>query len=162
MDEGFVGVRVTPVGDRSADVRICSPDATGFGCDLARTMFDFGLVVERGDFSTDSKWSFLMFKVRAAARCGRGFLPCSERLNRGERVVPDALRHDPRAPQVRPGNGLDSCPWALLKQRLEDVCPSDPSTAKLGRPCPTSVATRQHFIFQARSKHRLYTGVHRR
>jgi hypothetical protein len=71
MDEGFV--TVTPVGDRSADVRICSPDATGFGCDLARTMFDFGLVVERGDFSTDGKWSFLMFKVRAAARrrrCG--------------------------------------------------------------------------------------------
>ena len=71
MDEGFVGVRVTPVGDRSADVRICSPDATGFGCDLARTMFDFGLVVERGDFSTDGKWSFLMFKVRAVARCAR-------------------------------------------------------------------------------------------
>ena len=65
MDEGFV--TVTPVGDRSADVRICSPDATGFGCDLARTMFDFGLVVERGDFSTDGKWSFLMFKVRAAS-----------------------------------------------------------------------------------------------
>ena len=56
---------VTPVGDRSADVRICSPDATGFGCDLARTMFDFGLVVERGDFSTDGKWAFLMFKARA-------------------------------------------------------------------------------------------------
>jgi hypothetical protein len=52
--------------------------------------------------------------------------------------------------QVRPGNGLDSCPWALLKQRLEDVCPTDPSTSKLGRPCATSVAPRQHFIFQAR------------
>jgi hypothetical protein len=69
MDEGFV--TVTPVGDRSADVRICSPDATGFGCDLARTMFDFGLVVERGDFSTDGKWSFLMFKVRALVRAAR-------------------------------------------------------------------------------------------
>jgi hypothetical protein len=56
-------VTVTPVGACSADVRICSPDATGFGCDLARTMFDFGLVVERGDFSTDGKWSFLMFKA---------------------------------------------------------------------------------------------------
>jgi hypothetical protein len=63
MDEGYV--TVTAVGDHSADVRICSPDATGFGCDLARTMFDFGLVVERGDFSTDGKWSFLMFRVRA-------------------------------------------------------------------------------------------------
>ena len=164
MDEGCVGVRVTPVGDRSADVRICSPDATGFGCDLARTMFDFGLVVERGDFSTDGKWSFLMFKVRAAARCGR----CSSHavvepvsLRRfALRLTP--LRRDPRALQVRPGNGLDSCPWALLKQRLEDVCPSDPSTSKLGRPCPTSVAPRQHFIFQARRKHWLHTRVHRR
>ena len=62
-------VTVTPVGERSADVRICSPDATGFGCDLARTMFDFGLVVERGDFSTDGKWSFLMFKARAVSCC---------------------------------------------------------------------------------------------
>jgi hypothetical protein len=67
MDEGYV--TVTAVGDHSADVRICSPDATGFGCDLARTMFDFGLVVERGDFSTDGKWSFLMFRVRTRARC---------------------------------------------------------------------------------------------
>ena len=164
MDEGFVGVRVTPVGDRSADVRICSPDATGFGCDLARTMFDFGLVVERGDFSTDGKWSFLMFKVRAAAHCGR----CGSRAAVAADVSAVAalcltpLRRAPRALQVRPGNGLDSCPWALLKQRLEDVCPSDPSTSKLGRPCPTSVAPRQHFIFQARCKHRLHTGVHRR
>lgn len=54
---------------------------------------------------------------------------------------------------MRPGNGLDSCPWGLLKQRLEDVCPSDPSATKLGRLCPTSVAPRQHFIFQARFEH---------
>jgi hypothetical protein len=32
-------------------------------------MFDFGLVVERGDFSTDGKWSFLMFKARAVSCC---------------------------------------------------------------------------------------------
>lgn len=82
MDEGFV--TVTPVGDRSADVRICSPDATGFGCDLARIMFDFGLVVDRGDFSTDGKWSFLMFKVRplraAAAAAGCSAVSANLRL----------------------------------------------------------------------------------
>lgn len=62
MDEGFV--TVTPAANgTSAEVKICSPDKAGFGCDLARTMFDFGLTVERGDFSTDGKWSFLMFKV---------------------------------------------------------------------------------------------------
>ena len=62
VDVTDVSVLALPGG--SAEVRICSPDAAGFGCDLARTMFDFGLVIERGDFSTDGKWSFLMFKVR--------------------------------------------------------------------------------------------------
>lgn len=66
MDEGFVTVTPSPSGN-SADVKICSPDKAGFGCDLARTMFDFGLTVERGDFSTDGKWSFLMFKVLFSA-----------------------------------------------------------------------------------------------
>ena len=100
----------------SADVRICSPDGTGLGCDLARTIFDFGLVVERGDFSTDGKWSFLMFKVR-------------------------------------PGNGLQRvAPWALLKQRLEAVCPVDPSAAKLRTGAATKEVQRQLFIFQARSR----------
>ena len=71
-------VTVTPLsGGSAAEVRVCSPDATGFGCDLARTMFDFGLIVERGDFSTDGKWSFLMFKVPAPAAC-RPFLQLAE------------------------------------------------------------------------------------
>jgi hypothetical protein len=70
--------------------------------------------VERGDFSTDGKWSFLMFKVR-------------------------------------PGNGLQRvAPWALLKQRLEAVCPVDPSAAKLRSTGATREAQRQLFIFQAR------------
>ena len=103
-------------GAVSADVRICSPDGTGLGCDLARTIFDFGLVVERGDFSTDGKWSFLMFKVR-------------------------------------PGNGLQRvAPWALLKQRLEAVCPVDPSAAKLRTAAATKEVQRQLFIFQARAR----------
>jgi UTP:GlnB (protein PII) uridylyltransferase len=41
-----------------------SPDATGLGCDIARVMFDFGLNIVHGDFSTDGQWSFLMFRVR--------------------------------------------------------------------------------------------------
>ena len=132
MDDGE-RVSVTPTGACSADLRICSPDATGFGCDLARTMFDFGLVVERGDFSTDGKWSFLMFKARLVQQVERRDLTCHSR-------------------QVRPGNGLDSCSWALLKQRLEAVCPSDPSAAKQKAGSARSDAPRQHFIFQARQQ----------
>ena len=75
MDEGFV--TVTPASNGNyAEVKICSPDKAGFGCDLARTMFDFGLTVERGDFSTDGKWSFLMFKVgRLFRRLFRAYRP---------------------------------------------------------------------------------------
>jgi hypothetical protein len=41
MEEPNGFVTVTPLGDRrSADIRVCSPDATGLGCDFARTMFD--------------------------------------------------------------------------------------------------------------------------
>lgn len=100
-------ISVEPSGVASALVRISCPDKVGFGCDLARTLFEFGLVVERGDFSTDGKWSFLIFKVR-------------------------------------PGNSLDSCPWPLLKQRLEAVCPRDPATGSK----TTSVSRQPHFIFQ--------------
>lgn len=53
---------------------------------------------------------------------------------------------------MRPGNGLDSCPWGLLKQRLEAVCPTDPAASKLGRPGPAKDTLRQHFIFQARAR----------
>ena len=65
IEEGGEGVAVsvTPTRD-GAEVRICSPDAAGLGCDLARTMFDFGLCIDRGDFGTDGQWSFLMFKAR--------------------------------------------------------------------------------------------------
>lgn len=90
-------VTVTPLaGTNAADLRVCSPDGTGLGCDLARTIFDFGLVVERGDFSTDGKWSFLMFKVRPGNRLQRG---CSWTLlkRRLEAVCP----LDPSAAKLR-------------------------------------------------------------
>ena len=96
----------------SADVRICSPDSTGLGCDLARTLFDFGLVIERGDFSTDGLWSYLMFRVR-------------------------------------PGKGAREANWSLLKQRLESVCPSDPTAASLRSNLAGREARRPlQFIFQ--------------
>ena len=45
------------------ELRISCPDATGLGCDIARLMFEFGLTVTKGDFSTDGKWCFLLFHV---------------------------------------------------------------------------------------------------
>lgn len=71
-----------------AQVKVSSPDQVGLGCDLARVLFDFGLLVDAGDFSTDGSWCFLLFTARSA-----------------------------RAHLRKP-------PWALLRQRLEAVCPS--------------------------------------
>jgi len=45
------------------ELRISCPDATGLGCDIARLMFEYGLTVLKGDFSTDGKWCFLLFHV---------------------------------------------------------------------------------------------------
>eukprot|EP00239_Pterosperma_sp_CCMP1384_P001711 CAMPEP_0197845208 /NCGR_PEP_ID=MMETSP1438-20131217/2156_1 /TAXON_ID=1461541 /ORGANISM="Pterosperma sp., Strain CCMP1384" /LENGTH=428 /DNA_ID=CAMNT_0043456395 /DNA_START=236 /DNA_END=1522 /DNA_ORIENTATION=+ len=58
-------VSVTPKADGTADLHISCPDATGLGTDFARLMFNFNLQIIHGDFSTDGKWCFLMFKVRS-------------------------------------------------------------------------------------------------
>lgn len=50
-------------GVQWTELRISCPDATGLGCDIARLMFEFGLTVIKGDFSTDGKWCFLLFNV---------------------------------------------------------------------------------------------------
>ena len=47
-----------------ADLSISCSDATGLGCDIARVLFNFGLTVARGDFSTDGRWCFVMLRVQ--------------------------------------------------------------------------------------------------
>jgi len=47
----------------SAEVFISCCDGVGLGCEIARVLLEFGLSIERGDFSTDGRFSFLMFKV---------------------------------------------------------------------------------------------------
>lgn len=131
-------VSVTPAGAHSALVRISCPDTVGFGCDLARTIFDFGLVVEQGDFSTDGKWSFLIFRARSLGGATAAWGP----------PVESARLTTAPCPQVRPGNNLDSCPWPLLKQRLEAVCPSDPAAAAQHAGGTAEPFRQQHFIFQ--------------
>eukprot|EP01018_Ginkgo_biloba_P020517 Gb_15457 [translate_table: standard] len=44
-------------------ITVNCPDKTGLGCDLSRIIFEFGLGVQRGDFSTDGKWCYVIFWV---------------------------------------------------------------------------------------------------
>ena len=43
------------------------PDKTGLGADICRVVFEFGLVVTRGDFTTDGVWALVLLTVRAGA-----------------------------------------------------------------------------------------------
>ncbi|CAK9256508.1 unnamed protein product [Sphagnum jensenii] len=49
-------------GDPS-ELTINCPDKVGLGCDFARIVFEFGLSVVKGDFSTDGKWCFVVLWV---------------------------------------------------------------------------------------------------
>ena len=60
-------VTVTPAPDApgvEAQVRVTCPDKTGLAADIARTLFDFGLVTVKGDFATDGKWAFVLVTVK--------------------------------------------------------------------------------------------------
>ncbi|OMO96939.1 hypothetical protein COLO4_14976 [Corchorus olitorius] len=42
-------------------VTVNCPDKPGLGCDLCRTIFEFGLSITRADFSTDGRWCYIVF-----------------------------------------------------------------------------------------------------
>ncbi|AQK95496.1 ACT domain-containing protein ACR9 [Zea mays] len=44
-------------------VTVNCPDQTGLGCDLCRTILEFGLRITRADVSTDGHWCFVVFWV---------------------------------------------------------------------------------------------------
>ncbi|KAL6624806.1 hypothetical protein ACP70R_032127 [Stipagrostis hirtigluma subsp. patula] len=44
-------------------VTVNCPDEAGLGCDLCRTILEFGLRITRGDVSTDGHWCFVVFWV---------------------------------------------------------------------------------------------------
>ena len=52
-------------GAPAAEFRLTCPDKTGLGADICRVAFEFGLVVTRGDFSTDGVWALVLLTVRA-------------------------------------------------------------------------------------------------
>ena len=62
--EQYVQKRPTST-QNEAVCRVTCPDKTGLGADLARTIFDFGLVIVKGDFATDGQWAFLLLTIYA-------------------------------------------------------------------------------------------------
>ena len=65
--EQYVQIRPTST-QNEATCRVTCPDKTGLGADLARTIFDFGLVIVKGDFATDGQWAFLLLTIYAPGR----------------------------------------------------------------------------------------------
>ncbi|KAJ8434276.1 hypothetical protein Cgig2_009251 [Carnegiea gigantea] len=53
-------------GRRSGEpwvITVNCPDKTGLGCDICRTILDFGLYITKADVSTDGKWCFVVLWV---------------------------------------------------------------------------------------------------
>lgn len=44
-------------------ITVNCPDKTGLGCDICRTILDFGLYITKGDLSTDGKWCYVVLWV---------------------------------------------------------------------------------------------------
>ncbi|CAM6024393.1 unnamed protein product [Sphagnum balticum] len=117
-DESVVVHRGKHEGDPS-EITVNCPDKVGLGCDLARTVFEFGLSVVKGDLSTDGRWCFVVLWV----------VP---------RVSASTVR------------------WPLLKQGLEDACPSAVGQF-LPSPSPPVLTSKNMFLLQVCSSDR--TGL---
>jgi hypothetical protein len=61
-DEYVIVRRGKHEGDPS-EITVNCPDKVGLGCDFARTVFEFGLSVVKGDLSTDGRWCFVVLWV---------------------------------------------------------------------------------------------------
>ncbi|KAK3014375.1 hypothetical protein RJ639_009149 [Escallonia herrerae] len=44
-------------------ITVNCPDKTGLGCDICRTILDFGLYITKGDVSTDGIWCYMVLSV---------------------------------------------------------------------------------------------------
>ncbi|KAL9268517.1 ACT domain-containing protein [Drosera capensis] len=52
-------------------VTVNCTDKTGLGCDICRTILDFGLLIVKGDVSTDGKWCYVVLWVVPHDRSSR-------------------------------------------------------------------------------------------
>ncbi|XP_078159934.1 ACT domain-containing protein [Carex rostrata] len=61
--EDAVLIEVTKREGEPSVITVNCPDKTGLGCDVCRTILDFGLCISRGDVSTDGQWCYLVYWV---------------------------------------------------------------------------------------------------
>lgn len=63
---GIVDAVLIEVAKREGEpsvITVNCPDKTGLGCDVCRTILEFGLCISRGDVSTDGQWCYLVYWV---------------------------------------------------------------------------------------------------
>ena len=113
-------VSIDARSDFEAQVRVTCPDKTGLGFDIARTVFDFGLVTTKGDFATDGKWAFVLVTVVA-----QSFVSASRGSPASGGARSGRPEKNSRADDGAPVN------WNLLRVRLENLCPSKQSISTL-------------------------------
>jgi len=65
-------VHVNPSSTGKTELVVSCPDKSGLGLRLARIIFDFGLLIDRGDFSTDGKWCYVVLRVQPDTDTNRG------------------------------------------------------------------------------------------
>ena len=102
------------------EVRLSCPDATGLGCDAARVLLDCGLAVRRGDVSTDGRWCFMVFLVRAPLP------PSSPSPSSASDAAPGpATCSSPSAssPLSEIARGQLEKTWEALRRKLQAVAP---------------------------------------
>ena len=107
-------VSIDARSDFEAQVRVTCPDKTGLGSDIARTVFDFGLVTTKGDFATDGKWAFVLVTVMKQSCVSAS----------GAAAENDAGKNATK-------NLGAPVNWNLLRMRLENLCPSKQSISTL-------------------------------
>ncbi|KAK3264449.1 hypothetical protein CYMTET_26812 [Cymbomonas tetramitiformis] len=101
-EQQFREVSIKPGAvESTAELHISCPDATGLGTDFARLMFTFNLIIDKGDFSTDGQWAFLMFTVHTAEGCEPQWEILKQRL---ASMCPDPL--SPSTLQPRPSKKI--------------------------------------------------------
>uniref|UniRef100_A0A0D9WC02 ACT domain-containing protein ACR n=1 Tax=Leersia perrieri TaxID=77586 RepID=A0A0D9WC02_9ORYZ len=61
--EDAVVMQLAAADGQDTVITINCPDQAGLGCDLCRTILEFGLRITRGDVSTDGQWCFVVFWV---------------------------------------------------------------------------------------------------
>ncbi|XP_062180047.1 ACT domain-containing protein ACR9-like isoform X2 [Phragmites australis] len=62
-DDAVVMQLATAAEGEETVITVNCPDQAGLGCDLCRTILEFGLRITRGDVSTDGHWCFVVFWV---------------------------------------------------------------------------------------------------